>query len=78
MKLLMIPIPRTHDQYDNASYYVKKYWDILVDQKDEQFLTKLWIAIRKFKNFKKNPTSKNRLEEISSAKDKIIKSILCN
>ncbi len=76
MKLLMIPIPWTHDQYDNANYYVKKYWDILVDQKNEQFLTKLWMTIRKFKNFKKKPTSKNRLEEISIAKDKIIQEII--
>lgn len=76
MKLLMIPIPWTHDQYDNAAYYVKKYWDILVDQKDEQFLTKLAMTIRKFKNHKKKSTSKNKLEEISIAKEKIIQEIL--
>lgn len=76
MKLLMIPIPWTHDQYDNADYYVKKYWDIMVDQRDEQFLTKLWMTIRKFKNFKKKSINKNKLEEISVAKEKIIKEIL--
>lgn len=76
MKLLMIPIPWTHDQYDNAKYYVKKHWDISVDQRDEQFLTKLSMAIKKFKNFKKKFTNKNRLEEISIAKEKITNSIL--
>lgn len=76
LKILMIPIPWTHDQYDNATYYVKKYWDIMVDQKDEQFLTKLSIAIRKFKNFKKKSTNRNKLEEISIAKEKIVKEIL--
>lgn len=76
MKLLMIPIPWTHDQYDNANYYVRKNWDILVDQRDEQFLTKLSMAIKKLKNFKKKFTNKNRLEEISIAKEKIINSIL--
>jgi|GEM_PF-4787777 len=48
----------------------------MVDQKDEQFLTKLSIAIRKFKNFKKKSTNRNKLEEISIAKEKIVKEIL--
>jgi hypothetical protein len=34
------------------------------------------MTIRKFKNFKKKPTSKNRLEEIAIAKDKIIQGII--
>lgn len=76
LKILMIPLPWTHDQYDNADYYVKKHWDIMIDQRDEQFVTKLSMAIRKFKNFKKTYTSKNRLEEISLAKEKIIQSII--
>lgn len=74
--LIMIPIPWTHDQYDNAKYYVKKYWDTMVDQKDEQFLTKLSIAIRKYKNFKKQISKKDRLAEISLAKEKIANKIL--
>lgn len=76
MKIIMIPIPWTHDQYDNAKYYVKKYWDILVDQKDEQFLTKLSVSIRKYKNFKKKIPNRDRLEEISIAKEKIVREIL--
>jgi UDP-N-acetylglucosamine:LPS N-acetylglucosamine transferase len=76
MKLIMVPIPWTHDQYDNAKYYVKKHQDILVDQKNEQFLTNLSLAIRKFKNFKKKLSKKDRGEEISQAKIKIIESIL--
>ncbi|MCF7834788.1 glycosyltransferase [Candidatus Gracilibacteria bacterium] len=76
MKIIMIPIPWTHDQYDNAKYYVKKYGDILVDQKDEQFLTKLSVSIRKYKNFKKKIPNRDRLEEISIAKEKIVREIL--
>jgi adenylate kinase len=71
----MIPIPRTHDQYDNADYYVKKYGDVMIDQRDEQFLTKLGMTIRKFKSFKKKSINKNKLEEISVAKDKIVREI---
>ena len=76
MKILMIPIPWTHDQYDNADYYVKKYGDIMIDQKDDQFLTKLWMTIRKFKSFKKKSINKNKLEEISIAKEKIVREII--
>ncbi len=75
IKILMIPIPRTHDQYDNADYYVKKYGDVMIDQRDEQFLTKLGMTIRKFKSFKKKSINKNKLEEISVAKDKIVREI---
>lgn len=76
MKILMIPIPWTHDQYDNAKYYVQKYKDIMIDQRDEQFLTKLGMSIRKFKNFKKNISSIDRLEQIWKAKQIILKELI--
>jgi hypothetical protein len=47
----------------------------MIDQRDEQFLTKLGMTIRKFKSFKKKSINKNKLEEISVAKDKIVREI---
>jgi UDP-N-acetylglucosamine:LPS N-acetylglucosamine transferase len=35
MKLFIVPIAWTHDQYDNANRYQDNYGDILIDQKDE-------------------------------------------
>ncbi len=76
MKLFIVPIARTHDQYNNAHRYQENYQDILIDQKDENFLNKLIIEIKKYKNYKKVLSSKNRLETISLAKEKIWESIL--
>ena len=41
MKICMVPIPRTHDQYENAKWYVKKYNDILLDQSNPSFMSLL-------------------------------------
>jgi UDP-N-acetylglucosamine--N-acetylmuramyl-(pentapeptide) pyrophosphoryl-undecaprenol N-acetylglucosamine transferase len=76
MKIFMIPIPWTHDQYDNAERYQKQYQDILIDQKDEQFLNKLIQELKKHKDFKKILTDKDRLAIISKAKEQIWESII--
>jgi UDP-N-acetylglucosamine:LPS N-acetylglucosamine transferase len=34
MKQIIIPIPRTHDQYDNAKRYVHHHKDMMIDQRD--------------------------------------------
>ena len=34
IKQIIVPIPRTHDQYDNAKRYVQHKKDIMIDQKD--------------------------------------------
>ncbi len=76
MKLFIVPIAWTHDQYDNAHRYEDNYEDILIDQKDEGFLNKLVMELKKHKNFKKNLTKKDRLSVIHVAKEKIWKAIL--
>ncbi|HCY20434.1 TPA: hypothetical protein DIC40_00925 [Patescibacteria group bacterium] len=76
MKLFIVPIAWTHDQYDNANRYQKHYNDILIDQKDDTFLNKLIMEIKRHKNFKKILTSQDRLATISKAKEEIWEHII--
>lgn len=76
MKLFIVPIAWTHDQYDNAMWYQEHCDDVLIDQKEETFLNKLILEIKKYKNFKKILTSQDRLVTISKAKEEIRESIL--
>lgn len=71
MKLFIVPIAWTHDQYDNAWRYQEKFWDILIDQKDDWFLNKLILELKKHRDFRKTLTEQNRLEKISIAKEQI-------
>ncbi len=71
MKLFIVPIAWTHDQYDNANRYQDNYWDILIDQKDEGFLNRLILEIKKHKDFKKVLILQDRLATISKAKEEI-------
>lgn len=71
MKLFIVPIAWTHDQYDNANRYQDNYWDILIDQKDEGFLNRLILEIKKHKDFKKILILQDRLATISKAKEEI-------
>ena len=52
LKLIMIPIPWTHDQLRNAEYYEKHHGDILVKQ-DDSFLLELPGAVEKVQGYKK-------------------------
>jgi hypothetical protein len=72
----MVPIPRTHDQYDNAKFYVDKYKDILLDSKDDRYQDQMLEIFDKYKNFKKEEPKKDIISEVSIAKDKIIQSML--
>ena len=76
IKIVMVPIPRTHDQYDNSKFYVKKYDDILLDSKDENYNKNMLDIFKKYKNFKKKDTKKDILLEIAVAKDIITKALL--
>jgi len=76
MKLFIVPIAWTHDQYDNANRYQDNYGDILIDQKDEGFLNKLILEIKKHKEFKKIMISQDRLTTISKAKEEIWEHII--
>jgi hypothetical protein len=72
----MVPIPRTHDQYDNAKFYVQKYDDILLDSNDPNYKENMLSIFTKFQNFKKEKVTKDILSEISVAKDKIVQALL--
>ena len=76
LKLIMIPIPWTHDQKDNAKWYVKNHEWILVDQDDPEFINKLQDTLLSLKSYKKSLSTKDRKKEISIAKEKILDAIL--
>ena len=76
LKLLMIPIPRTHDQSDNAKRYVEhKNW-ILIQQDDPNFLEQLKNHLLALQFFKKSLSSRDRKAEIRRAKDQILEQML--
>lgn len=76
LKIIMVPIPRTHDQYDNAKFYVEKYQDILLDSKDANYSDKMLEIFDKYKTFKKEDVKSDLTSKVWFAKDKIIKWIL--
>ena len=76
LKIVMVPIPWTHDQYDNAKFYVEHYDDILLDSTDENYEKNMLDIFDKYKNFKKEKVIKDILSEISVAKEKIVESLL--
>lgn len=76
LKIVMVPIPWTHDQYDNAKFYVEHYDDILLDSTDENYEKNMIEIFTKYQNFKKEKVTKDILAEISVAKEKIVESLL--
>ena len=76
LKIVMVPIPRTHDQYDNAKFYVKKYKDILLDSKSDTYNQNMLDIFTQYKSFKKDIFKKDILAEISMAKDIILDIII--
>ena len=76
IKQIIVPIPRTHDQYDNAKRYVQHKKDIMIDQKDIWFHIKLVKTLMKLRTFKKKESDIDRQAIVSRAKEIIIKSIL--
>lgn len=77
IKQIIVPIPRTHDQYDNAKRYVRVHNDVMINQRDHDFESQLGNAIKHFKGFKKVRIQKNKKEIISHAK-KVIWNIILN
>ena len=72
LKMVIIPIPWTHDQLKNAEYYVTHHHDILVKQ-DDSFLLHFPMAIEKIVHHKKNWTKENLETSIRYAKEIICK-----
>lgn len=63
-----MPIPRTHDQYDNAKRYVRVHNDVMINQRDADFESQLGNAIKHFKGFKKVRQQKDKKAIIAQAK----------
>ena len=75
LKTIIVPIPRTHDQMDNALYYEKHFHDIVLDQDDQYFEKDLGEILREFADYKKEhfPLCS---EEVTKTKEIILQAIL--
>ena len=76
MKLFIVPIAWTHDQYQNAERYQTNHWDVFLDQRHEDFINKLVLELKKHKEFKKELKHNNKTEIIHAAKDKVWEALL--
>ncbi len=78
LKIVMVPIPRTHDQYDNAKFYVKTHKDILLDSRSETYNQDMLDIFTKHISFKKQTTKQSQdiLAKISIAKNIILDAII--
>ncbi len=76
LKQIIIPIPWTHDQYDNANWYVRRYNDISINQRDHDFEQQLANAIKYFKGFKKISQQKDKKTIVAHAKEIIRNELL--
>jgi len=76
MKQIIVPIPRTHDQYENAKRYVRVHSDIMINQRDHDFESQLGNAIKHFKWFKKIRQQKDKKAIIAEAKKIVWETLL--
>jgi UDP-N-acetylglucosamine:LPS N-acetylglucosamine transferase len=74
MKLCMVPLPWTHDQYDNALYYQKQYDDQLIEQ-DEELSSNLRRYLLSHASYRKKLLDKERPSLIASSKRLILDDI---
>lgn len=56
LKMLMIPLPWTHDQLQNARRYVDNKDGILIEQDRSDFKQKLLTELLKLQGYKKTPS----------------------
>jgi UDP-N-acetylglucosamine--N-acetylmuramyl-(pentapeptide) pyrophosphoryl-undecaprenol N-acetylglucosamine transferase len=76
IKSVIVPIPRTHDQMDNAKWYVEHYQDILLDQTSPTFLKDMENLFLSLRGYHKEEIKKDIFNEIQQAKKLIWKEIL--
>lgn len=76
LKMVMIPIPRTHDQKSNALRYVREKAGILIEQDDPHFLTVLKKVLIEHIGWHKEYKQIDRLALISKGKELIAREIL--
>ena len=71
IKTIIVPIPRTHDQMDNAKYYEKTFQDLVLDQDTNDFEQQLEQTLIQLKNYKKTLKEINK-NDIIKAKETIL------
>lgn len=76
IKSLIVPIPRTHDQMDNAKRFVHHHDDLLLDQTSPTFLTEMETAFLSLLHYKKPALHHDLSTEIQQAKKLIWEAIL--
>ena len=76
IKSIIVPIPRTHDQMDNAKRYVHHHDDILLDQTSSTFLQDMEQVLLSLSQYKKTPIDKDIFKEIQQAKKLIWEEII--
>ena len=76
MLLWIIPIPWTHDQYDNAHRYKQHYGDCIIDQKDPSFANTLDLLLQQHIWYRKSlPNIDMIREQVRKTKQKILHDI---
>lgn len=76
LQLVMIPIPWTHDQLQNARRYVEHKKGILIQQDDPEFIAQLTSTLRSLVGYKKGASKRDLLVEITTAKQVILDAML--
>lgn len=76
MKQIIVPIPRTHDQYENAKRYAKHHNDLRLNQRDDNFEQQLKTTILSSKGFKKVRQQKDKKAIIAHAKKAVRDSLI--
>lgn len=76
MKLFIVPIPRTHDQYLNAERYEHKYQDIFIDQKSDGFTETIDLILQQHIWYHKKHKHKDIQSSINQTKDIILQKII--
>lgn len=78
LQLVMVPIPRTHDQLDNAKRYVKEKGGILIQQDDPDFQDQLATSLLNLLTYKKQPSKRDKQQLITAPKMAILEALLAN
>lgn len=76
LPLIIVPLPVTHDQQQNAEFYVQHFGDILISQNDPEFVQKLYTSLATTKPKYITTTTDKIKDKISSAKITILDRML--
>ncbi|GHW02221.1 UDP-N-acetylglucosamine--N-acetylmuramyl-(pentapeptide) pyrophosphoryl-undecaprenol N-acetylglucosamine transferase [candidate division SR1 bacterium] len=76
VKSIIVPLPQTHDQTDNARYFVEKYQDIMLDQRSTSFQSQLEECLIQHLHRHKHSFHQNPLKQIQETKKLILNAIL--